>query len=87
MVKNLTFLNILPLHERLIRSIQSNKDIADDGVSYNFDVVNVLEKENVTLATAKLIVFNQKRNVSSLSLAEASKHNRCFFKNGLVGMA
>ncbi len=72
-VKNIAFLNILPLHERFVRQIKANKEQSDNSLMHNFRVVFVNDQEESTLATAKLFLFHRKTNYESLTLAEASK--------------
>ncbi len=81
-VKNMTFQNILPLHERLVRTVKCSKTLSENRVTYDFNAIN--SEDDIKLAFAKLFLFNQKGIEESLTLAEARKFRSVFACNHIL---
>ena len=72
-VKNISFDNVLPLHEHVIRKVKCTKVVSDQGESFQFEIIHVTDQGDVPLSSATLISFEKKSIGPTFTLCEASK--------------
>ena len=72
-IKNLRFLNVLPLHDHLVRTVECVKEASSQDKLSEFRIVHVTDQGDVTISSASLVSFESKGNGVMLTLSEASK--------------
>lgn len=64
-------MNVLPLHEHVVRQVKCIKQKSEQNDEFN--IIHVTDRGEVTLSTATLVSFEKKANENSMTLHEACK--------------